>query len=514
MAPLFSLTSSRSWGIGELPDLVPTAAWLASAGFDRLMILPIGPVSSGDTSPYSAISSMAIDPIYIALSDVPDFSRAGGVDALDPPTREALASARAARTVHYAAVRHAKTEALSRAFDLFFHEEWGPQTPRAAELADYVSREAWWLDDAALYAAIVAATGLGHWHHWPPHLRDRDPDAMDEARRHLARDILRQQYLQWIAETQWQRAKTEAHAAGVTIFGDFPFMVSGAGPDVWVRPEEVMFDVSLGVPPDAFSATGQDWAMPTYRWDRIRPTDFAWMRARVRRFAALYDGCRVDHLVGLYRTYGRPVVGEPFFNPADESMQIAQGEAILRVFLASGMRIIAEDLGVVPPFVKASLERIGVPGCRVLRWERHWDRPGHPFIDPADYPANSVAMTGTHDTTSAAEWWTTAPEEERRALLALLVPPGADAPDPEMPWSDALRDAVLAVICRAASTEVFLPLQDVFGWPDRLNLPGTVGEHNWTWRLPWPVDRFTAVPEAVERADFSRALARASGRLR
>ena len=113
------------------------------------------------------------------------------------------------------------------------------------------------------------------------------------------------------------------------------------------------------------------------------------------------------------------------------------------------MSIIAEDLGVVPPFVKASLERIGVPGCKVLRWERHRDRPGHPFIDPAAYPARSVAMTGTHDTTTAMEWWTTAPEDERRALLTLLLPDGSALPDPGTPWSDALRDALLAAACRA-----------------------------------------------------------------
>ena len=123
-------------------------------------------------------------------------------------------------------------------------------------------------------------------------------------------------------------------------------------------------------------------------------------------------------------------------------------------------------------------------------------------------------MTGTHDTTTATEWWTTAPEDERRALLTLLLPDGSALPDPGTPWSDALRDALLAAACRAASAELFLPIQDVFGWPDRVNLPGTVGDHNWTWRLPWPVDRLPAIPEAVQRAAFCRTLAEASGRRR
>jgi 4-alpha-glucanotransferase len=140
-------------------------------------------------------------------------------------------------------------------------------------------------------------------------------------------------------------------------------MVAEASPDVWVRPDEFMLDVSLGVPPDAFSATGQDWGHPTYRWDRIAATGFSWIRNRARRMAALYDGYRVDHLVGLYRTFGRPPVGEPFFNPFDEPTQIAQGETILRMLAETGAAIIAEDLGVVPDFVRASLSRLGVPGC-------------------------------------------------------------------------------------------------------------------------------------------------------
>lgn len=477
------------------------------------MLLPIGVVARGDTSPYSAISAMAIDPIYIALDDVPEFARAGGEPALSEATRVRLEEARAAVAVQYSHVHHAKAEALALAFDVFFRDEWGRLTLRAAALAGYIARERWWLDDYALYVAIAQATGQAHWRDWPPHLRDRDSAALDEARRQLAREVLRQQYLQWIAETQWQRAKAHAHAHhGVTIFGDMPFMVSAAGPDVWVRPEEFMLDVSLGVPPDAFSATGQDWGMPTYRWDRIRPTGFAWIRQRARRFAALYDGCRVDHLVGLYRTYGRPAVGEPFFNPSDEPMQIAQGEAILRILIDSGATIVAEDLGLVPDFVRASLARLDIPGCCVLRWERDWHAPGQPFVDPGRYPARSSAMTGTHDSDTLAGWWTNAPWDERRALLALVTSRESGIPDPAMPWSAALRDAVLALVYRSASEELFLPLQDLFGWFDRINVPGTVGDHNWTWRLPWPVDGLPQIPDAIERAGFCQRHAEATRR--
>jgi 4-alpha-glucanotransferase len=507
LLPLFSAPSSRSWGLGELPDLVPLSRWLASAGFDRLMLLPIGPVTAGDTSPYSSSSAMALDPIYIALDDVSDFAQAGGERALSEQARADLAAARSATTVQYSPIRRVKDEALSLAFERFLVEEWLEFTTRASQLAGYVSRQRWWLDDFALYRAIANATGVWSWLEWPAPLRDRDRQAIEGARRSLARPMLKEQYLQWIAEQQWQRAKAEARAMGVTLYGDLQFMVSRDGADVWVRPGEVMLDVSLGVPPDQFSDTGQDWGLPTYRWDRIAATGFAWIRQRAQRMAALYDGCRIDHLVGLYRTFGRPVAGEPFFNPSDEPTQTWQGEAILRIYQESGAEIMAEDLGLVPDFVRASLNRLGVPGSKVLRWERHWHAPGQPFIDPRQYPASSAAMTGTHDTVTQAGWWADASPQDREAIAALASETGAGPIDPASPWSASIRDAILWLVYQSGSADIFLPVQDVFGWFDRINIPATVGDHNWTWKLPWTVDRLGDADEPRERAAELRRLA-------
>jgi len=477
------------------------------------MILPIGVVSPGSTSPYSSESAMAIDPSYIAIEDVPDFVAAGGLGALQLESRADLDAARAAPRVDYARVHRVKDEALNIAFDRFYRDEWEQLSTRAAALGGYISRERWWLDDWALYASLVESLREQDWRKWPEPLRDRHTDAIHEARRQLARDVLRQQYFQWIADDQWHRARVAARAEGVTVFGDMPFMVLAESPDVWVRPDEVMFDVSLGVPPDAFSETGQDWTLPTYRWSRIAETGYSWMRQRARRMAELYDGYRVDHLVGLYRTYGRPLSGAPaFFNPADEATQIAQGEAILRILLESGSVIIAEDLGVVPDFVRDSLARLDVPGCKVIRWERDWNAGGHPFRDPASYPARSAAMTGTHDTETMAEWWTRASEDERRAAVNIPALRAAGITDPHTIWNDTLRDAWLRTIFASGSTELFIPIQDIFGWTDRINIPATIGDHNWTWRLPWRVDQFAAHSLADERARFCSGAARDSGR--
>jgi 4-alpha-glucanotransferase len=228
--------------------------------------------------------------------------------------------------------------------------------------------------------------------------------------------------------------------------------------------------------------------------------------------ASLYGGFRVDHLVGFYRSYGRPKGAPNFFTPADEPTQLWQGESVLTILLGTGAAIMAEDLGTVPDFVRASLDRLDIPGYKVMRWERAWNDPGQPFIDPADYPAVSIVTTGTHDTEMLAGWWDQAPLEERAAAIAVPSLQALGITDPEQPWSDRLRDAWLEAAYRAGSRELFLPVQDVFGWRDRINEPATITEDNWTWRLPWAVDQLSGVPEPQERAAFCRRVARDAGR--
>lgn len=512
VVPLFSAASTASWGIGELADIVPLSQWLSSAGFDRLMLLPIGPLAGTETSPYGACSAMAIDPVYIAPARLEDFTLAGGEAALSAEGARHLARARASESVDYGSMRSAKREALDLAFARFVRDEWERRTARAAALADYITRERWWLDDYALFRALAAAMGGTSWRGWPAPVRDREPQALDAARRHLARDVLRHQYWQWTAESQWQDARAAARARGVRVLGDLAYAVGTDSADVWARPHEFMLDVSAGVPPDAFSPTGQDWGLPTYRWDVIAATGFEWIRQRARRMAALFDGVRVDHVVGLFRSYGRPASGPAFFTPGQEAAQVHQGETVLRVLGEGGADLIAEDLGTVPDFVRDSLARLGVPGCKVLRWEREWDEAGEPFIDPADYPAVSVAMTGTHDTETAASWWEHASSADRAALLALPFFRARRAIRRGARWSDRVRDALIELVYRSGSSQVLLPVQDVFGWRDRINTPATVGGDNWTWRLPWLVDRWGAMPEAGERAAFCHRLAVATGR--
>jgi 4-alpha-glucanotransferase len=479
--PLFSLRSRRGWGIGEMLDLPAAAQWLRSARQTLLQILPLNELAPGESSPYSALSAMAIDPRFIAIRHIPD---AADFEALWP---DEIALVRRAPAISYERVSPLKNLALRVCFERFVENEWDERSPRADSLGDYISRESWWLDEYALYRAIRARSGEQPWTNWEPALRDREPGALLAAQRRFERDILFYQYVQWIAAEQWYAARSGSD--GLEILGDFPFMVTLDSADVWSRQREFLLDASVGTPPDAFSETGQEWGLPAYDWEAARRNDFQWLRMRARRMADLYDGFRVDHLVGFYRTYVRPLDGSaPYFSPGTEDEQRALGEAIMKIMIDTGADVSVEDLGTVPAFVRASVSRLGLPGYRVFRWEPD---------DPGTYPVNTVAMTGTHDTDPLAVWWETLPGEER-TLFAQMPSVGVEA---SHAFDASIRDAILKAIYNSPSAMVLIPIQDVFGWRERINHPATVGDWNWTYVVPWPVDLFAAQPAADEAAE-------------
>jgi 4-alpha-glucanotransferase len=511
LLPLFSLRSGSDWGVGEIPDLLPWARWCAAAGFEVAMVLPVIEASRGQASPYAALSAFAVDPVYAGVGALEDFEAAGGIAALSAEDRALLDAVRASPAVRWGDVRALKERALRLAFDRFARDEWRGRTARARALEAFAREEAAWLDDYALFVALHDdELGGRPWAEWPAPLRDRDPAALADARARLSDRILFHTWLQWQLEEQWHAARRAANAAGVELAGDLPFMVATDSADVWARRGDFRLDARVGVPPDAFSATGQDWGLPVYRWDVMEREGFPWLRERARRMADLYGVYRVDHVVGLYRTYYFPNDGRPpAFIPEGEKAQTRNGERVLAL-LAEGARVIAEDLGTVPDFVRASLDRIGIPGYRVLRWERSWKEPGQPFRDPAAWPALSVATTGTHDTDAMADWWDAMPEEERQAFVALPALASLRARGPTG-FDDGVRDAILGLVYGAGSDLLLLPFQDAFGMRERVNVPGTVTGENWTYRIPRDLAALHADRAALARL---RALAERSGRVR
>jgi 4-alpha-glucanotransferase len=504
--PLSSLTSRRSWGVGEFSDLPPFTSWLASAGQCLVQILPITEIPDEETSPYSALTAMALDPIYIALPEVEDFQALGGEDRLTGDDRTTLDGLRESSRIEHQLVRPLKSRLLRLAFERFSRTDLAAGGERSKRFAAFLRDESWWLDDYALFQALRRRHRLLAWWSWPEPLAHRHREALAHARDELCSEIEYRKYVQWIAAEQWAAARELSKP--LQVFGDVPFMISGDSPDVWTRQDEFRMDATVGAPPDAFSETGQDWGLPPWRWDVMAQNDYQWMRCRARRTASLFDGFRLDHLVGLYRTYIRPrdPAVPPFFAPDDERAQLRLGERLVGIYQTSGAEVIAEDLGTVPEFVRQSLQRLGMPGFKVLRWERQWHAPQHPFIDPSAYPEASVATTGTHDTEPLASWWDALASADR---VELLRTPSVKK---YLSTSASPLDALLRALLDAGSRLTIIPLQDVFGWRDRINTPGQVDADNWTWRMPWRVDQLVTVPEARNRADLLAAWSIAAGR--
>lgn len=481
--PLFSLVTRDSWGIGEFPDLAVFSRWAAEAGQALVQILPVMELPEPERSPYSALSSFALDPTYISLPRVPDFEAIGGEHLFEAEDRLALDEIQRSSRVLYSEVRRLKHRWLRRAWERFARLEIARGTPRARVFDGFCRREAWWLDDYAAYRAARASQENRAWWEWPEGLRTGTDAVLAEIGGALPAEVGYRKYLQWIADGQWAEARRLAWPT--RVFGDLPFMISGNSADVWRHQDQFRLDATVGAPPDAFAEDGQDWGLPPWRWQVLHDTDYQWMRQRARRHADLFDGFRIDHLVGLYRAWVRPLdkTQQPFFDPPEEPEQQALGEMLVRIFKDSGAEVIAEDLGTVPTFVRESLTALGVPGFRVMRWERHWDEPDEPAIDPLAYPELSVATTGTHDIDPLAV--ESEPGQVEQALLDLQ---------------------------RSGSYLALLPLQDAFGWTDRINTPSVVNDVNWTWRVPRPVDEWSAWPEAVTRQSHLRTLTREARR--
>jgi 4-alpha-glucanotransferase len=529
--PLFSLRGPRSWGIGEIGDLPSFARWMKESGIRLVQLLPLGEISGGETSPYGALTAFGIDPMYVSLGDVPDL----GADAqaavdrarLSPQGSSAyalLGRARASRSVDYGVVRQLKEHALRTAFGRFYEGELIAGTPRAAAFRAFVQQNESWLTDYALFRALKDANGGAAWWEWSLALRDRRPRALAEARVEHAREVLYFRYVQWLAHGQWYDARARLRALGVEVMGDLPFMVGRDSADVWANQGEFREDASVGAPPDAFNDQGQDWGLPPYDWRTMPATDFAWLRRRCRYTASLYDRFRVDHLVGFYRTYlrendqrvnaeGRLTPG--FFDPADEEVQLPHGEAVIHAMMEAaregGATLVGEDLGDIPQYVRTSLPKLGVPGYKVIIWEKDEVDGQVVFRDPAAYPPRSVACFGTHDTEPVAAWWEALGESEREAVKEL---PGLRerAADLGATFTPEVHEALLNLLTGSGSELVLFLIQDILGTKDRINTPATVGAHNWTYRLPATVDELCADPAVRELTERVRQSVEKSGR--
>ncbi len=512
--PLFSVRTRADWGIGQITDL-PAAAGLFLLGGQRLLqVLPTHELADGETSPYGALSAFALDPIYITVEATPEVDAELVRRALGEAGLAELERVRRSKTVDYAAVRTIKRRALRAAFDRFRERELAKNTARARELFAFVDREADWLRDHALYAALRASHAGYGWSTWPAHERDRSPEVLALASSPrddggLGTQVLEEMYLQWVAHEQWRVARAELKRQGISLMGDMPFIVGGESADVWAHRDQFQTDVSLGAPPDDFSADGQSWGLPAYRWPVMDADNLGWLRARAAHSAELFDRFRIDHVVGFFRQWIKKEAapGEPSrgrFDPEPEAEQRARGEKVLRAMLEAAGRgsVIAEDLGVIPPYVRETMTRLELPGYKVLPWERDEN-----FIprDPRAFPELSVATWSTHDTLPITQWWYELEDWERERLAKLDGIP-LDLPEAE-------RELALIRLLLSSRSELTLLLaQEILGDKARINLPGTVTDQNWTWRLARPIEDLLEDPAVTARLAAIRRLAVAANR--
>ncbi|AOU97987.1 4-alpha-glucanotransferase [Acidihalobacter yilgarnensis] len=341
------------------------------------------------------------------------------------------------------------------------------------------SRHAYWLEDFALYRAIRRTHDEQPWWAWPVPLRDRDPTALEEVRVSLHDAIERCCFTQFLFFEQWRRLRAYANDRGIRLFGDMPIFVAHDSADVWVHRH--LFDLDnaghalsrSGVPPDYFSATGQLWGNPLYRWDRMAETDFSWWKERLEAQLELYDFLRVDHFRGFQACWSIPMGEETAMNGQwVEVPGRALFESLLEHF--GQLPIVAEDLGVITEPVVALRDDFELPGMRILQFAFDSDAL-NPYL-PHNHARNCVVYTGTHDNDTTLGWFEKCPEEVQAHVLAYLGEP-----------SEGMPAALVRCAFASVAQLTVVPMQDLLmlDTTHRMNTPGTCSPDNWRWRFTW-----------------------------
>jgi 4-alpha-glucanotransferase len=547
LVPLFALRSERDLGVGDTESLRELIGWASREGFGLVQVLPVNE-TGGDSSPYNILSSVALEPTTIAtnpqaLKDLPaaDYDKICG--------RYDLAALRSG-PVNYPSVRALKMELLEVAWRKFKKGDVKEKSRRARGFSAWCGENKEWLEPYTLFRALWRLhAGNEITSEWPKAQR-----RYDTARRWLSRANPAERrkvrgwreffaYVQWIAYGQWERVKAYSEERGVALVGDVPVGVSLYSADVFTQPE--IFDLarSSGAPPekvfaaDEFTAKwGQNWGFPLYNWEEMAKDDYAWWRRRLRASMRIFHALRVDHALGFFRIYSFPwrperndeflPLGEeearertggrlPGFVPGDDSSEESretnrmQGERLFRMILeeTGPHRIIAEDLGELSPYVRPVLRALEIPGFKIPQWETGvdgWPAPGR------DYDRLSLATYATHDHPSLRAYWdgwwadTQSGDESRagRALRQMQELTRFAEMNVHLPaaWSDEIHEGLLRGLFASNAWLAVVMVTDLFGTDERFNVPGAIGDQNWTQRFPVPINEWNKRwPEKLAR---------------
>ncbi len=461
LMPISSLPSP--YGIGTMGKAARKFVdFLKKGGQKYWQILPICPTSYGD-SPYQSFSSFAGNPYFIDLEILCKDK------LLTKKECESFDWGGSERYVDYGTMYISRYAILRKAYNRFVKAI--PQ-----EYWDFCNEQREWLDEYALFMALKDANDGAAWSKWPEALKYRHWDALNAAREEQAENINFYKMLQYLFFKQWKDLKAYANENGIRIIGDVPIYVAGDSADVWANPDQFYLDGErnpidvAGCPPDAFSADGQLWGNPLFRWDVMRNDGYSWWTKRISAMAKLYDIVRIDHFRGFDSYYAIPAKDDTARNG---QWRQGPGMDLFRVLeqKLGKLPIIVEDLGFLTPSVYQLLKDSGFPGMKVIQFAFD-SREGSDYL-PHNYPTHCVVYTGTHDNDTCMGWMKTAPKESvkfAKEYLNLTKEEGYNWGMMRAAWSSVADMAIV-------------PMQDLIGLGSeaRMNTPSTLG-NNWKWR--------------------------------
>ena len=462
LLPVSSIPSA--YGIGSFSkEAYEFVDFLEKAGQSYWQILPLGPTGYGD-SPYQSFSTFAGNPYYI------DFEELIEEGLLTKEQCEECDWGGSEAYVDYEKIYKSRFRVLKEAFDNSRLED-------NEDFQAFVAENAFWLSDYSLYMAVKDSYKGKSWSEWDGDIRLRKPEAIEKYAEKLKEEILFYEFQQYLFNTQWRKLKKYANDKGVKIIGDIPIYVALDSADTWANPELFQLDENrrptgvAGCPTDAFSATGQLWGNPLYKWDYHKETEYAWWIQRISYCYKLYDVVRIDHFRGFDEYYNIPF--------GDTTAEFGRWEKGPGYDLFKVMKkkignkpVIAEDLGFLTPTVNQLLKKSGYPGMKVLQFA--FDSREESDYLPHNYTANSVVYTGTHDNDTTVGWYQTISRRDRSfARKYLNIKTGR-----ELEWN-FIRAALGSV-----SDTAVIPMQDYLGLGSeaRINVPSTLGT-NWKWRM-------------------------------
>ena len=462
-------------GCGDLgPSAHAFASFLAKAGQRLWQMLPVGPAGYGN-SPYSAQSAFAGNPLLISLEQLVE-------EGLLPLRALAAPPVFPAGRVDFAAARAWREQNLRLA-----HEAFPQRTSDHPSYQIFCAENAAWLEDFALFSAIKRARREVSWTEWEPELRDREPGALERARTALRGEIAQERFEQYLFARHWRTLRARAAEQGVSLIGDVPIFVAHDSADVWAHRELFFLEASgattviAGVPPDYFSATGQRWGNPLYRWDVAEQSGFQWWLQRFGQMLTRFDAIRLDHFIGFHRYWeipgNEPTAQNGRWQPGPGAKLF---EAVLRAH--GSLPLIAEDLGAVTPEVTALRDQFGLPGIKLLQFAFGTDAQA-PTFRPHHYTRNSVAYTGTHDNDTTVGWFNEKASPQRtRAQCA--AERGAALEYLDARSKKDIHWEMIRAVWASVANLALCPAQDLLGLGSaaRMNLPGTA-QGNWEWRL-------------------------------